>query len=207
MGTHIKDIASIVHRKDKTLKKYCVYKMRLFLLACLTGLGLSSDSFQPMCGCFLEPPPGFNLSSPIKQILLPAVSIDAQVKVSANLASTKLAFSYQNPSDKEDININFKFPTDVNTAICRVKVKYENGDEFEANIQEKEKAKKIYEEAKKAGKKAALVETDSSQDDILLINLANIPANESATVEITTSQILKLSNGYLKYKLATRLFS
>merc|ERR1712166_1670928 len=74
MGTHIKDIASIVHRKDKTLKKYCVYKMRLFLLACLTGLGLSSDSFQPMCGCFLEPPPGFNLSSPIKQILLPAVS-------------------------------------------------------------------------------------------------------------------------------------
>ena len=67
-------------------------------------------------------------------------------------------------------------------------MKYENGDKFEAKIQEKAKAKKMYEQAKESGQKTALVETDSSQDDVLLINLANIPASESAVVEITTSQ-------------------
>merc|ERR1712117_652790 len=174
----------------------------------LTGLFLLFNyslalkpSFQPSCGVI-----GTNLLRDTKEVILPAVSIDANVKVSTNLASTKLKFNYTNPSDK-DINIKFKFPTDVNTAIYKVLVNYENGDQFEAKIEEKEEAKKIYEEAKKAGKKAALVETEKSQDDILLINLANIPATESAEVEITTAQILKLSNGYLKYKLPTSLFT
>ena len=82
-------------------------------------------------------------------------------------------------------------------------MKYENGDKFEAKIQEKAKAKKMYEQAKESGQKTALVETDSSQDDVLLINLANIPASESAVVEITTSQtrvdtsVWHLNNGGL----------
>ena len=80
----------------------------------------SSEPFQPKCGCFFDFQFPDSVSTPITQILLPAVSIDAQVKVSANLASTKLIFKYENPSDK-DINIQFKFPTDVNTAIYSIR--------------------------------------------------------------------------------------
>merc|ERR1711972_627048 len=88
-------------------------------------------SFQPTCGCIIDGfDKTFNLSlpTPIKQVVLSAVSIDANVKISTNLASTKLKFNYKNPSDK-DINIKFKFPTDVNTAIYKVLVKYENKDQ------------------------------------------------------------------------------
>merc|ERR1719159_80723 len=123
--------------------------LQLFVLA-LINHATSKLSYQPTCGCIIDDFDFFNTT--IKQVVLPAVSIDANVKISTNLASTKLKFQYQNPSDK-DINIKFKFPTDVNIAIYKVLVNYENGDKFEAKIEEKEEAKKIYEEARKAGKK------------------------------------------------------
>ena len=181
--------------------KACVLQLFILTFIKSTISDFPTPSYQPLCGCFIE-----EFSPNLTNVVLPAVSIDANVKISTNLASTKLKFTYQNPSDK-DINIKFKFPTDVDTAIYKVEVKYKNGDKFEVKIEEKVKAKKIYQDAKNAGKQAALVETEKSQDDILLINLANIPAGESAVVEITTAQILQLSNGYLKYKLPTSLFT
>ena len=118
------------------------------------------------------------------QVPIPMVSLNVHTKITANVASSSMKFKYENPSKNQSINVNFKFPIDVDTAVYKVLVTYENGEMFEARIEEKEAAKKEFNEAKDAGHKATLVETEKGQDDILIMNLANIPAGSSAEIEL-----------------------
>ena len=184
------------------------------LLLPSVALASTAPSILPEFGCIIIPagnstkfPRSFFDHENITQIVLPPVSLKAIAKVTGNLASTALTFSYKNPSKTHPINIMFKFPSDVNTAVYKVVAKYENGDIFEAKIEEREKARKTYEQAKTDGTKAALVENVGSQNDVLFLNLANIPASQSAKIMLHTAQTLTESNGYLKYKLATSLFT
>merc|ERR1712061_804757 len=118
------------------MKTFLCFQLILLTLIHKSFCKNLKTTFQPRCGCYVT-----NFKN-LPEFILPAVSIDANVKISTNLASTKLKFTYENPSNKS-INVKFKFPTDVNTAIYKVIVNYENGDKFEAEIEEKEEAKRI----------------------------------------------------------------
>src|SRR5689334_10225167 len=101
---------------------------------------------------------------------LPLESTKADVHITGVIADVVVRQTYRNDGDRT-ISARYVFPASTRAAVYGMKMTI--GDRvIAAKIKEREQARKEYEEAKKAGKTASLLEQD--RPNVFSMNVANI---------------------------------
>lgn len=119
------------------------------------------------------------------------IATNVEIDVSGPVARTKVTQRFRNPSQGW-VEGTYVFPLPENSAVDTLKMQI--GDRFiEGIIKPKEEAKKIYEEAKRTGKKASLVE--QLRPNMFTNSVANIGPGEIVVVQIEYQESVKQSNG------------
>ena len=146
-----------------------------------------------------------NIVNPINQITSGSIvyelpnttrltQIALDTKVEMNIAGVvnrvRLEQSFTNPSS-EWVEGVYVFPLPEDSAVDRLTMHIGNRV-LEGQIKEKEQARKIYQAAKKAGKKASLIE--QQRPNIFTASVANIPPGESITIVIEYQQSVLIDN-------------
>jgi len=121
----------------------------------------------------------------------PVLYTDVQIDITGLVARVKVKQAFRNPSQiwKEGIYV---FPLPETAAVDHMRMHI--GERIiEGQIKEKNRARQQYTAARKAGKKAILVEQE--RPNIFTTSLANIGPNEIVIVEIEYQQIIKYDLG------------
>lgn len=127
--------------------------------------------------------------------LAPKVQTEVGIEVSGMVARTRVSQVFHNPGS-EFVEGVYVFPLPESAAVDHLWMRI--GDRvIEGQIQEKEAARKIYDQAKGEGKKAALVE--QQRPNLFTNAIAHIGPGERVEVRIEYQQPLKYENG--EYKL------
>ena len=120
----------------------------------------------------------------------PQVAADVEITISGPIARTRVTQRFENPSDQWIEGV-YVFPLPDEAAVDTLKMQI--GDRFiEGVIEEKKKAKEIYEQAKREGKKASLLEQE--RPNIFTNSIANIGPGETVVVQIEYQENVKLEN-------------
>ncbi|AZQ85086.1 marine proteobacterial sortase target protein [Colwellia sp. Arc7-635] len=114
-----------------------------------------------------------------KRVALP-VDITANIEVSGLVAYAKIQQVFINPYDMA-LEGKYQFPLPENSAVKHLKVKMAD-KEIIGEIMEKQAAKEVYNQAKKQGKKASLVQ--QQRPNLFTNNIANIPAQSRVVVTL-----------------------
>jgi len=114
-----------------------------------------------------------------KRVALP-VDITANIEVSGLVAYAKIQQVFINPYDMA-LEGKYQFPLPENSAVKHLKVKMAD-KEIIGEIMEKQAAKAVYNQAKKQGKKASLVQ--QQRPNLFTNNIANIPAQSRVVVTL-----------------------
>lgn len=123
--------------------------------------------------------------------LAPVLNTDVSINVTALTARVTVQQKFHNPSQNWLEGI-YVFPLPENAAVDHLRMKI--GERvIEGQIKEKKAAKKIYEKAKSAGKKAALVEQE--RPNLFTNSVANIGPGEAITIEIEYQQAVHYADG------------
>ena len=100
------------------------------------------------------------------------------------LSKTHLKLIFKNNLDTELIEVVYTQPMDPDAAVFQMKVAV--GDRIvEAEIKEKEEAKRSYKNAIQSGKGAYLAEKDQTQSDVFHFSIGNIRPNEEVVVHLS----------------------
>jgi len=119
------------------------------------------------------------------------LNIDVAMLVTGMINRVSVTQSFSNTTDHWQEGI-YVFPLPENAAVDQLRLKI--GDRIiEGQIKEKLDAKKIYQQAKKQGKQAAL--TEQERPNIFTTSVANIAPHETIKVEIEYQQIVNYDNG------------
>jgi len=121
----------------------------------------------------------------------PRLATDVQIDVNGPILRTRVTQRFQNPS-KGWVEGTYVFPLPENAAVDTLKMQI--GDRFiEGEIKAREEARKVYEEAKAAGKKTALLE--QQRPYIFTNQVANIGPGETIIVQIEYQSSVHQSGG------------
>lgn len=124
-------------------------------------------------------------------ISAPTVNTDVQMDITGLVARVNVTQRFTNPSS-EWINGIYVFPLPENAAVDHMDMIV--GERvIEGKIKERNQAKKIYEQAKREGKKASLVE--QQRPNIFTNSVANIGPNETVSISIQYQQTLAYNQG------------
>jgi len=125
----------------------------------------------------------------------PLEHTEVVAKVSGNLSRVEVTQTFNNPfSDPLEAIYTFPLPDEAAVDDMEIKV----GDRvIRGLIKKREEAKKIYEEAKKSGKTAGLLEQE--RDNIFTQSLANIKPGEKIDVTIRYTESLKFEKGNYEF--------
>ena len=122
---------------------------------------------------------------------LPLESTKADVHITGVIADVVVKQTYRNDGDRT-ISARYVFPASTRAAVYGMKMKI--GDRvIVAKIKEREEARKEYEEAKKAGKTASLLEQD--RPNVFSMNVANILPKDRIEVELRYTELLVPTDG------------
>lgn len=126
-----------------------------------------------------------------RQVALPLVHTSVDAQVSGFLSQVWVTQYFTNPSDRP-IEAVYVFPLPQNAAVDNMEMAI--GDRtIKAVIEEREEAKRIYNEAKNQGKTAALLEQE--RPNIFTQSVANIMPGDRIRVRIRYVQDLKYEDG------------
>lgn len=121
----------------------------------------------------------------------PHLSQDVEIYVSGMTAKTVLKQRFVNDTESWQEAI-YVFPLPAESAVDTLRMKI--GERvIVGEIQEKEKAKKMYERAKSQGKKASLLAQE--RPNIFTMAVANIAPGEEVEVAISFGQVVTLADG------------
>ncbi|KAJ5586845.1 uncharacterized protein N7459_002610 [Penicillium hispanicum] len=130
----------------------------------------------PFCGCCF-------FSHNVSQYL-PQVSLKAHATILSSAARTALTQTFVNPSDHILHEVSYQFPLYDGVSVvgfqCRVGSRL-----LHSKVKSKEQANADYKHAVANNQTAAILDHSSTQGDVFLTRLGNVPANETITVEIT----------------------
>lgn len=115
----------------------------------------------------------------------------ANVEVNGLVANVTLTQSFINQSDNT-VNGLFVFPLPENSAVNHLHIQVADRI-IEGKVMEKHQAKKVFEQAKRSGKKASLVV--QHRPNLFTNHIANIAAHEQVTVTIKYFQHINYVNG------------
>jgi len=120
------------------------------------------------------------------KVRLPLERVTYEVQVAGCLASVRVTQQYMNDCD-EHLEAVYTFPLSGGAAVSDFTMK--TGDRVvKGVVKERGKARREYRNALQQGKRASLVEQERSE--IFTMQVGNIPAGESVTVELTYSEKL-----------------
>ncbi|MFL6234835.1 MAG: VIT domain-containing protein [Thermoanaerobaculia bacterium] len=155
--------------------------MATLCLLLLTGRGLAWGSDAPgRQGLFLTGKDG-------KPVPAPVLGSTVEVKVTGIIARARVTQVFTNPS-KEWLEGIYVFPLPADGAVDNLRMKV--GDRtLQGIIQEKEEARRTYEDAKQQGVKASLIE--QQRPDVFTTAVANIGPGETVEVAIELQQVVQ----------------
>ncbi len=133
----------------------------------------------------------FKTDTPGRYIKAPSVKTNVDINIAGPVIRTTLSQRFQNNSDEWAEGI-YVFPLPENAAVDRLRMVI-GGRLIEGQIKEKQAAKKIYETAKREGRKASLVEQE--RPNIFTASVANIGPHESVSIQIEYQDTAKIKNG------------
>ena len=119
------------------------------------------------------------------------LNTDVAMKVTGMINRVTVNQSFSNTTDNWQEGI-YVFPLPENAAVDHMRLIIGKRI-IEGQIKEKQAAKKIYTQAKKQGKQAAL--TEQERPNIFTTSVANIAPHETIVVEIEYQQIVNYDNG------------
>lgn len=119
------------------------------------------------------------------------LKIDVAMNITGMINRVSVIQSFSNTTDEWQEGV-YVFPLPENAAVDHMRLRI--GERIiEGQIKEKGAAKKIYQQAKKQGKRAAL--TEQERPNIFTTSVANIPPHETVKVEIEYQQFVNYDNG------------
>ena len=133
----------------------------------------------------------FATETPGRSVPAPLLGAEAEIRVTGSIARVVIRQSYINPSSSW-LEARYVFPLPETASVDRMRVT--SGEtELIAEIREREAARKTFHTAKKAGKRAALVE--QHRPNVFSTSLANIAPKAVVTVEISYLQQIRYDQG------------
>ncbi|WP_430764639.1 marine proteobacterial sortase target protein [Rhizobium sp. BR 315] len=126
-----------------------------------------------------------------KYIEAPRLATDVDIDVNGPTARAVLTQAFENSTDKW-VEALYVFPLPEDSAVYSLKMIVGNRV-IVADIKEKQAARAIYEQARKQGKRAALVE--QQQPNVFTNAVANIGPHEKIVVQIEYQQAVRLADG------------
>lgn len=127
----------------------------------------------------------------------PRVATDVTINVTGAIVRARVTQRFENPSDKWVEGI-YVFPLPEDAGVDRLKMLV--GDRLiEGKIKERQEARQIYEDAKRAGKKAGLVEQE--RPNLFTNSVANIGPGETVVVQIEYQERADLKDGVFSVRL------
>lgn len=128
----------------------------------------------------------FEAAEPGKYIAAPALATDVKIDISGPIARTTVTQRFENTSDGWVEGV-YVFPLPDNSAVDTMRMQI--GDRFiEGRIEERQKAREIYEQAKSEGRKTALLEQE--RPNLFTNSVANIGPGETIVVQIEYQESL-----------------
>ena len=119
-----------------------------------------------------------------------ALDTKVQMNITGTINRVRVEQMFTNPSN-EWVEGVYVFPLPEDSAVDHLAMQI--GDRvIEGQIKERLEAKRIYEKAKKEGKKASLIE--QQRPNIFTTSVANIPPGESITIAIEYQQTVRIDN-------------
>jgi Ca-activated chloride channel family protein len=129
----------------------------------------------------------FKTDTPGRYIPAPVQNTEVEIAVRGLVVETVVRQKFSNPGN-EWLEGVYVFPLPETAAVHAMRL--EIGDRvIEGQIKEREAARKVYEAAKKEGRKASLVEQE--RPNIFTTSVANIGPGEKVAVRISYQQILE----------------
>jgi len=129
----------------------------------------------------------------------PLLSTKADVNITGVIADVTVTQTYKNDG-KEPIEAKYVFPASINAAVYDMKMTI--GDRIiKAEVFKKEEAKQRYEEAKKEGRSASLLEQE--RPNVFTMNVANIMPGDLIKVEMKYTELIVPENKEYEFVFPT----
>ncbi|HZC81304.1 MAG TPA: VIT domain-containing protein, partial [Nitrospiraceae bacterium] len=141
----------------------------------------------------------FRTNQPGRFTPAPILKTDVQIAVTGIIARTIVRQEFTNPSQKKGDWLEgiYVFPHPETAAVDHLRMKV--GERIiEGQIKERGEAKKVYEQAKQAGKRASLVEQE--RPNVFTTSVANIGPGEHITVEIEYQETVRYDQGQFQLR-------
>ncbi|GAA5854613.1 hypothetical protein JCM8547_004908 [Rhodosporidiobolus lusitaniae] len=139
---------------------------------------------------------------------LPLLSVNARASIVDLAAQVQLTQTYRNDSTALVAAASYVFPVPDRGAVCGFAMVKEEGARIVGVVEEKEEARKVYEEAVEAGKLASLSEQATPDIAFLFFLLAGIstdPSSSSAAFKLRVGNILPGETVRIELTLVTEL--
>lgn len=127
----------------------------------------------------------------------PVLNTDVDMRVTGFINRAQLTQTFHNGSD-EWVEGIYVFPLPENAAVDDLRIRI-GKRVIEGQIKEKQQARKTYEQAKRDGKRASLVEQE--RPNLFTTSVANIGPREDVEVEIEYQQTLVYDQGQFRLRL------
>ncbi len=135
------------------------------------------------------------------EVALPLASVTVRASIAGDCARTVISQRFRNtlPTPMEAVHI---FPLPHDGAVTEVELRC--GElVVRAECREKFEAQRIFDEAREAGHRAALLTAD--RDDVHTLRVTNLPPGDEVTVRIVVVQRLEASDGRLRWRFPTTI--
>jgi Ca-activated chloride channel family protein len=126
---------------------------------------------------------------------LPLKSTDVQVRILGVMADVRVVQRYRNEG-QQALEARYVFPGSTRAAVYGMTVRL-GERELRAQIREKQKAKVEYQQAKSAGKTAALLE--QQRENVFQMQVANILPGDEVDVELRYTELLLPEQGVYRF--------
>jgi len=143
--------------------------------------------------------PYFFVQGDPKVDAFPLLKTEAEVDIAGITAEVEVTQVYKNDG-KRTIEAVYVFPLGTKSAIHAMRMKIGNRI-IEAQIEELEKAQKIYQDAKDAGKVASLLE--QKRPNVFQMKVANIMPGDVIEVKVSYTEILVPEDGIYEFVFPT----
>ena len=137
-----------------------------------------------------------------KKTILPLKDVSVQVKVKGYLVGISSTLSYSNDTSNP-LEVSFRFPLEESFAVVGLEAIID-GRKVKGEVQEKQKARDMYENAIASGLSAAYAEEKSG--DIFNLSLGNLPSGSEAQISIKMVGELPIeADGQVRFTLPSVL--
>jgi Ca-activated chloride channel family protein len=130
---------------------------------------------------------------------LPLKSTEVEFHVAGVIVDVTVRQTYENAGTRP-INAQYVFPASPRAAVHGLRMSV-GGQVVEAEIREREQAKKEFEQAKKEGKSAALLE--QSRPNVFRMSLSNVMPGDQIDVELQYTELLVPVEGLYEFVYPT----